>query len=172
MGADVKIGLLLGLIFVFAAAFLINGVPRSNTAMGDNGLKVVMVSGSPGIKPEILPEDFPPDPVRKQRTNQLQVPSDNNRPVQGLPGITPPEINKNTKHMELASSEVHYAVQKGDTLADIAKRFYGHEEGNRRANVLAIFEANRNVLKSPDRIYVGQELVIPPLKVLQLGNSR
>lgn len=56
-----------------------------------------------------------------------------------------------------------YVVQEGDVLATVAKKVYGPEEGNRLANVKRIFEANSKSLKSPDEIFVGQKLVIPPL---------
>lgn len=49
-----------------------------------------------------------------------------------------------------------YTVQPGDTLWKIAKQFYG--EGNQ---YLKIFEANKGLLKDPDHIFPGQELVIP-----------
>jgi nucleoid-associated protein YgaU len=62
---------------------------------------------------------------------------------------------------------VYYIVRKGDNLGDIAKKFYGPEEGNRTANVTRIFEANRRLLKSPDEIHVGQKLIVPPLKVTE-----
>jgi nucleoid-associated protein YgaU len=44
----------------------------------------------------------------------------------------------------------------GDTLSKIAKRHYGRADQWPR-----IFEANRDILKDPDRIYPGQELRIP-----------
>jgi len=50
-----------------------------------------------------------------------------------------------------------YIVQSGDTLWKIASRAYG--DGSRYPK---IFEANKGVLKSPDHILPGQELVIPP----------
>lgn len=56
-----------------------------------------------------------------------------------------------------------YVVEDGDVLATVAKKAYGPEEGNRLVNVNRIFEANRDKLKSPDEIVVGQKLVIPPL---------
>jgi nucleoid-associated protein YgaU len=56
-----------------------------------------------------------------------------------------------------------YVVQDGDVLATVAKKAYGAEEGNKLANIKRIFEANRTVLKSPDEIFVGQKLLIPPL---------
>jgi nucleoid-associated protein YgaU len=49
-----------------------------------------------------------------------------------------------------------YTVQSGDTLWKIAKQFYG--EGNQ---YMKIFEANKGLLKDPDHIFPGQELVIP-----------
>jgi nucleoid-associated protein YgaU len=49
-----------------------------------------------------------------------------------------------------------YTVQPGDTLWKIAKQHYG--EGNQ---YLKIFEANKGLLKDPDHIFPGQELVIP-----------
>jgi hypothetical protein len=51
-------------------------------------------------------------------------------------------------------------------LADIAKKFYGPEEGNRRATVQRIFLANNKSLESPDKIYPGQKLIIPSLRAL------
>jgi nucleoid-associated protein YgaU len=52
---------------------------------------------------------------------------------------------------------VVYTVKKGDTLWAIAKAHYG--EGSKYP---AIFEANRPMLKHPDKIYPGQALRIPP----------
>ncbi len=49
-----------------------------------------------------------------------------------------------------------YTVRKGDTLGGIAKRFLGNP-----AKYNDIFEANRDVLSSPDRIDVGMTLRIP-----------
>lgn len=49
-----------------------------------------------------------------------------------------------------------YTVKKGDTLWAIAKEHYGNG-----AKYNAIFEANRPMLKHPDRIYPGQSLRIP-----------
>jgi nucleoid-associated protein YgaU len=56
-----------------------------------------------------------------------------------------------------APEAVMYTVKKGDTLWAIAKAHYG--EGSK---FKAIFEANRPMLKDPDKIYPGQTLRIPP----------
>lgn len=50
-----------------------------------------------------------------------------------------------------------YTVVSGDNLSKIAKQFYG--DPNRYTQ---IFDANKPMLKSPDRIYPGQKLRIPP----------
>jgi nucleoid-associated protein YgaU len=50
----------------------------------------------------------------------------------------------------------YYIVQKGDTLQKISEKFFGT---TRKWN--SIYQANKNILKSPDRIRAGQKLVIP-----------
>jgi len=49
-----------------------------------------------------------------------------------------------------------YEVVAGDTLSKIAKKFYG--DANK---YMKIFEANKDQLKDPDKIKVGQKLKIP-----------
>lgn len=50
----------------------------------------------------------------------------------------------------------HYTVQRGDTLEGIAVKMYGD-----RTKWRLIFEANRDKITNKDRIFPGQELVIP-----------
>lgn len=54
-----------------------------------------------------------------------------------------------------AASKTH-TVAKGETLSAIAKEHLG-----KASDWPKIFEANRDVLKDPDRIQVGQVLKIP-----------
>jgi nucleoid-associated protein YgaU len=51
-----------------------------------------------------------------------------------------------------------HTVVSGDNLSKIAKKFYG--DANKYP---VIFEANKPMLKHPDKIYPGQMLRIPPL---------
>lgn len=51
-----------------------------------------------------------------------------------------------------------YVVQPGDNLTNIAIKFYGDERQRK-----LLFEANSDVLKSPDEISIGQILKIPAL---------
>ncbi len=49
-----------------------------------------------------------------------------------------------------------YTVKSGDNLSKIAKQFYGDANAYQQ-----IFEANKPMLTSPDKIYPGQALRIP-----------
>jgi nucleoid-associated protein YgaU len=50
-----------------------------------------------------------------------------------------------------------YDVKPGDTLSKIAKAVYGDANDYQK-----IFEANKPMLRDPDKIYPGQQLRIPP----------
>lgn len=85
----------------------------------------------------------------------------------GGPAPTIPEVSPdNTQGMEVrvvqrANDAVQarfYTVQPGDSLGAISIKFYGVI-----GNYTTIFEANKTFLSSPDRIRVGQRLVIPQL---------
>lgn len=50
-----------------------------------------------------------------------------------------------------------YVVQSGDNLMLISKKFYGTSKYYKY-----IYEANKNILKSPSSVRSGQTLTIPP----------
>ena len=49
-----------------------------------------------------------------------------------------------------------YVIQSGDTLGKLARKFYG-----KAGDYPRIFEANREIIEDPDKIYVGQKIRIP-----------
>lgn len=55
------------------------------------------------------------------------------------------------------SANQSYTVKAGDTLSKISRQFYGNAN-----EYMRIFYANRDKLRDPDKIQVGQELSIPP----------
>jgi nucleoid-associated protein YgaU len=57
-----------------------------------------------------------------------------------------------------ADEAQYHDVASGDTLSAISKKYYG--DANKYN---AIFEANKPMLSSPDKIYPGQKLRIPKL---------
>ncbi len=56
---------------------------------------------------------------------------------------------------EEAACQFHM-VNRGDTLSAIAKQYYGNANA-----YMTIFEANKPMLGHPDKIYPGQNLIIP-----------
>jgi hypothetical protein len=65
-----------------------------------------------------------------------------------------PSRPKDTKPAPV--EEQYYLIEKGDTLWAIAKKFLG--DGNRYPE---IFEANKEVIIDPDKIFAGQKIRIP-----------
>lgn len=49
-----------------------------------------------------------------------------------------------------------YEIVSGDTLGGIAKKFYGSA-----GKYMKIFEANREIISDPNKIYPGQKIRIP-----------
>jgi len=81
----------------------------------------------------------------------------------GIPQVSPDEIQGMEVHVvQQAAVEVQsrfYTVQTGDSLGAISIKFFGSIK-----HFETIFEANKGLLSSPDRIRVGQRLVIPQLE--------
>lgn len=178
MASEAKIGLLLGLVIIFIVAFVINGLPRFGSVDNNDDLTNVMDGNPPGIRPgmprKVLVSAQTHDPITTEAQLDLE---DDESLHDSLPAtVSPTEVANqvetdapegNSEIMKLepvkpAWPKVHI-VNKGDCLGDIAKLYYGSKEGNRKANVLRIYRANRNVLKSPDKIFPGQKLIIPSL---------
>ncbi|TFG76616.1 MAG: LysM peptidoglycan-binding domain-containing protein [Chrysiogenales bacterium] len=55
-----------------------------------------------------------------------------------------------------ASAPRVHKVVAGDTLSKIAQTYYG-----KASDYMKIFDANKNILQDPNKINVGQELIIP-----------
>ena len=55
-----------------------------------------------------------------------------------------------------APRTTYYTIEKGDTLSKIAQRFYGDPQ-----KYHDLFDANREVIQDPDKIYPGQQIRIP-----------
>lgn len=66
-------------------------------------------------------------------------------------GLTAPEPPP-----EEVSKDEFYEIVSGDTLGAIAKRYYGKASAYMR-----IFEANREIISDPNKIYPGQKIRIP-----------
>lgn len=87
------------------------------------------------------------DPSRLRPGEVIRVPLDPEN-IQGRGGETAPP----------PSAERVHTVQAGETLSSISQRYYGSV---RYTDFL--FNANRDQLRSPDDLRLGQELRVPPL---------
>ena len=70
------------------------------------------------------------------------------------------DITELIKKAVPAANPKFYTVKKGDNLSKIAERSYGKGQAARHK---LIFEANKPMLKHPDKIYPGQVLRIPDI---------
>jgi nucleoid-associated protein YgaU len=70
------------------------------------------------------------------------------------------DVNQSLAQGAAVSGSSHggqtYTVKSGDTLSKVSKQFYGDPN-----QYMRIFYANRDKLRDPDKIQVGQELTIP-----------
>jgi len=176
MTSDAKIGLLLGLAFIFLIAFVINGLPGFREDGSNNELTTNRVSlqNNPSA---IAARERQVINMRKsvgEKPLKAGLPSAGNQDirfttalpksssaVKGTAGVESDRSYK-TESNKAVPPKI-YVVNEGDSLAVIAQKFYGSREGGKRINVARIFNANRRSLKSPDEIYAGQRLIIPPL---------
>jgi nucleoid-associated protein YgaU len=191
MTTDAKIGLLLALIFIVAITFVINGLPdflnKNNKAPDTVGYvshykeqQPALVGPSRNIAPALsnkpvitviteTPKVDSNNPAEKryqtlmpaaQEAVKTTNAAEANTVQKELVEIKPAE-NKATEQQQ---SAIVYVVCPGDSLAEIAKKMYGPENGNKLASVEKIYNANKDKLESIDRIQVGQKLIIPPLE--------
>ncbi|WP_022948375.1 peptidoglycan-binding protein LysM [Methylohalobius crimeensis] len=66
------------------------------------------------------------------------------------------ELAESPEAQEQPEQVEYYVIQKGDTLSLIAKRYYGDPMLYPK-----LFEANREVIQDPDKIFPGQKIRIP-----------
>jgi len=192
MTSDAKIGLLLGLVFIFIIAFLINGLPNFHNTRNNNGLTTNgfgSQNNSPGLaaKERRIQEIFNrKEVVEKWPLDESWSPSVSKQDIRSITKLPKNTSNVKTTDEIKPGAPTHpwpaakenqsgkvkpskpalpkfYVVVEGDNLAVIAKKFYGDEKGNKTINVTRIFQANRKLLGSPDEICIGQKLIIPPL---------
>ena len=77
--------------------------------------------------------------------------------IKKVGGDNPTDIIADIKVADTSIFAKH-TVKSGETLGKIAKQYYGSA-----GKYTVIFNANTNILKNPDVIHPGQELVIPNL---------
>lgn len=147
MMSDTKIGLLLGLVFIFVIAYLVNG-PFSFSSKRTGLQESVAISDS--NPHEALGLASRERQAQEQLMREYAAQKLKAAETQNVPEVDPSPPRT-----------VTHVVQDNENLARIAKHYYGEEEGNRKVTIDRIFNANTKVLKSPDHLRVGQKLIIP-----------
>jgi nucleoid-associated protein YgaU len=80
--------------------------------------------------------------------------------IPAKPAATPAvEAKKGSKEIAGAENSEVYTVQAGDTLSTISSHFFQTVKYAK-----AIFEANKELIRSPDRLKPGIQIVIPKVK--------
>ncbi|NLW84428.1 MAG: LysM peptidoglycan-binding domain-containing protein [Phycisphaerae bacterium] len=184
MTADAKVGLLLGLLFIVLIAFLINGFPPFlKSAAAEDVVKTTSLT-PPSGPAMVIDHGVTETAQRLGNGVPLRVTEAPQEVIilggSSTPTVVPPDIitpavpqpaptviveqpRQLPQPTPAAAAVREHTVQRGETLASIAQKYYGPEEGNRRAVVQFLYEANQDVMSSPDRIIAGSTLTIPPL---------
>ena len=186
MTTDAKVGLLLSLIFIVAITFVINGLPdflsKNDKAPDTAGYVNHYKEQQPalvGPTSRNIATDLRHKPVITVVTKSPEV-EQNSLTEKRYQAILPAaeeavkteaaDINTvkeevvEIKPLEEQKFATVYVVCSGDSLAEIAKKMYGPENGKKLASVEKIYNANKNTLESIDQIQIGQKLIIPPLE--------
>ena len=102
------------------------------------------------------PDPIAPTQVNSQNKSQAPAPvAAHNRDWETATKSAKPSVDADTNTTNRAATQT-YTVQSGDTLSTIAARFLGSS-----GRFQEIYDANRQVLRSPDDIRQGMQLTIP-----------
>ena len=128
------------------------GVQIQNVNMEGNKLLIRGMAPSSDIKNRIWDQIKLIDAGYSDLTCDLSVSQDQRQPAAQQPGATMTA----GAAAGGGQNQRHYTVKSGDTLSKISREFYG--DANQYTK---IFNANRNILRDPNTIKPGQELIIP-----------
>lgn len=77
--------------------------------------------------------------------------------IKGVEKVVADELTAPPPKPEEPEEKVEfYEIVSGDTLGGIAKKYYGNA-----GKYMKIFEANREIISDPNKIYPGQKIRIP-----------
>lgn len=78
------------------------------------------------------------------------------KPLKTITIVTTVTKNKDRTTSKIVTKNSTYIVVAGDSLIKIARKLYGNSTKS-----TLIYNANKNIIKNPNLIYVGQKLIIP-----------
>lgn len=147
MEKDVKIGLVIGLIFVVALIAFFAYRTRSQGGLPPPPVITTAKDGLDGPAPATPEGDMSATPgVTEPPPGVTPAPTPTPEPA-GMPPTPGPTI---------VAEATTYVVKKGDSLWKIAEEVYG--DGTKGK---LIADANKDVIKDPDKLTTGMKLTIP-----------
>lgn len=114
--------------------------PREDSVATPAVTREKVASSDPQIKPLAIEEK-----VKPMAKTTVEAPE-----------IALAPATASTKPARATQGDQQYVVKLGDTLSKLAERFY-----NSTSKWEKIFEANKDIVKNPNYIYVGMKLMIP-----------
>lgn len=174
MHKDLKIGLVLGLILVTFVILRLVTDPRLGTKARMEQADSELMTDTPAAPP--ITETITSQPTDKnfdsmslqteQPENEINNPVTNSTRIVNVKpenrdnaDISLSSENKQSQvpeQDEIIKPQKFHIVTKGQTLSDIAYKYYGAASKWQK-----IFNANRNVLSDPDKLQPGMKLIIP-----------
>ena len=120
-------------------------------------------SGNRGYISGQAPEPKERKTTRTTRVFELEL-GHANKTQTSCPAVTPlavetmeePRMIQEPQIEEVNLSSEKYTVAKNDTLQKISMKFYGTTK-----KWMKLYEANKDILRGPDKLYAGQVLNIP-----------
>jgi LysM repeat protein len=106
---------------------------------------------------ETLPESAKKQPATAEKTTLASKPAPSPQTnISPAPASTKPLQSPSPTASKTTAAE-EYTVKAGDTLSRLAGRYYGDPFKWGR-----IYDANKQTLKNPNYIFIGQRIMIPP----------
>jgi nucleoid-associated protein YgaU len=165
MQKDLKIGLIMGLILIIFIGLRLVTDPRLSTKAR---MEKIREAESEGRSQDIFSDE---SYAGSSRTSTTASSTDSTE----LPGLSEDKTKEPAassgelgraepltaetrleKDPEVIKTQKFYIVQRGDTLSGISQKYYGTA-----AKWPRILEANRDILKDPNKLQPGMKLIIP-----------
>ncbi|MGD8499903.1 MAG: LysM peptidoglycan-binding domain-containing protein, partial [Phycisphaerales bacterium] len=139
-----KIGLVLGLVLVSAAALWLATRP----SLSPKARMQQLHNAGPRQENSGLPGNLSTNELTNESTENSQLPIIDDQS----------ELQDSTIHeqAEKIRTEKFHIVSKGETLSKISYKYYGSAGKWQK-----IFHANRKTIKDPDKVTPGTKLIIP-----------
>lgn len=139
-------------------------VSRSSAVEGDDPWGTPDFLNDKQADPDLPGADGPPNPIdtRAVTVDGIPIPREN----AAWEPVSVAEEKKSSRQIsakptatETVDGYIIHRVKQGDTLSDLAQRYLGSS-----ARFRELYEANHNVLRSPDDLRVGSMIRIPAKK--------